>query len=997
MQQDHKSLNKYFAITAFFSAFFLYLFTMPPTTSFWDCAERIACSYMLQIPHPPGAPLYLLMGRIFSMFVPIEYVAYSINMMSVVASSISIMMLYLIIVRFVREFRGNPDLYDTYDKIATYFGALIGALTFAVSDSFWFTAVEAEAYAISLCFTSVSVWLVLKWSEHVERPESERWLILIAYVFGLAFGVHLLSLLSIFTVALIIYFKKYEFSFAGIITTAIISIGAFFLIFPFTIIQLPTIAGKFPELTGGLLGPTAFFLLVIISVSAGIYYSHKKGFKLLNIALLAYACILIGYSSYTLIFVRSMANPPIDQNSPDSVERFISYLSREQYGQNPLLFGPSYSNETGDIDRTNEKLFPRRYSREQVHTQKYAQYDSDWDFFWQYQISHMYLRYFAWNFIGKDADTQDARWTSGFNSSINSDSPGHNRFFYLPFILGLIGMFFHFRNDWKRALSVLVLFLATGFAIVVYVNQFPFQPRERDYSYTGSFFAYSIWIGLGASGLLFMLKDLLKGNKAAAMGLAVIMFFAVPFWMGSENYDDHDRSLQYVAPDYAYNLLNSLAPYSIIFTNGDNDTFPLWYLQDVEGIRRDVRVVNLSLLNTPWYILQMKNKYNYEAPPVPISYNDDEIQNIEQKFQFEKPSDFYRPQDIVIPVDKDILVRAFEDTTRLNESGISLNDNDFFDVPYVPDLDFDIPVEQLDDEVRWFYGGNYLGTDRQGNQLHYTRIQDDMILDILKTNNWIRPIYFAITVSQDGQMEMQPYFRLEGKAFRVVPTKQENQFGFIDPVIHGERLRSFRFREIDNEDAYFDENIRRMVDNYRTIITRQAQAWMEVNEPDSARYWMRWGEDKIPFDTIEGDMTSMVSYAYRYAQLDDMERALALSEKSLIRLEKSLTHNVARINEVDNQIQLLQTQANENRTDISKRRALEAEAAALSRNRDNLVTEISFDSSRFMIIQRIFFIAEMDDRAAELSFKINEITDGRVPFPTTREENLQNVRRIYGD
>ncbi len=997
MQTDHKSLNKYIAIGSFFSAFILYLFTMPPTTSFWDCPERIACSYMLQIPHPPGAPLYLIIARMFSMFVSPENVAYSINMMSVVASSISIMMLYLIIVRFVREFKGNPDTYDTFDRVALYGGAVIGAFTFAVSDSFWFTAVEAEAYAISLCFTSISVWLVLKWSEMAENPGSERWLVLIAYVFGLAFGVHLLSLLSIFMVALIIYFRNYEFSIKGFLITAVLSVGAFFLIFPFTIIQLPTIAGNFSDMTAGLLGPASFFIILIVFVVGGIYYTHKKRMRLANVLLLAYASILIGYSSYTLIYVRSKVDPPIDQNSPDTVDSFISYLKREQYGATPLLTGYSYNNQTGSIDRSYEKLFPRRHSSEARHLEKYAQYSSDLDYFWNYQIGHMYFRYFAWNFIGRDSDVQDARWISGFEQSQNTDNPAHNRYFYLPFFIGLLGMLFHFRTDWKRALSVLALFLATGVAIVFYVNQFPFQPRERDYSYTGSFFAFSIWVGLGASGMLFMLKDLLKNKIQGAYGLILLLFFALPVWMGSENYDDHDRSLQYVAPDYAYNLLNSLAPYAIIFTNGDNDTFPLWYLQDVEGVRRDVRVVNLSLLNTPWYILQMKNKYNYEAPPVPISYTDDQVENIEDKFSFQRPSDFYRPQELVIPVNKDLLRSAFEDTSRIGELIITGESDNFFDVPYTPELSFGIPVDQLDDEIRWFYQGNYLGSDRQGNELYYTRIQDDIILDILRTNQWVRPVYFAITVSQDGQLNMQPYFRLEGKAFRVVPVRQSQQFGYVDPVIHGERLREFRFREIDNPDAYFDENIRRMVDNYRTVITRQAQAWVELNQPDSARYWLRWGEDMIPFETIEGDMTSMVSYAYRYAQLNDFERATSLADKAIQKLEKSLTYNVRQINILDDRIAMIQNEIEENRTNLSKRQALEQELRSFASSRDNLVSEISFDSSRFMIVQRIFYMADMNDRAAEITAYVAATTDGRVPFPTNEEENLRNVQRIYGD
>lgn len=1000
MQQDHSRLNRIFGFTAFISAFLLYLSTMPPTTSFWDCAERIACSYLLQIPHPPGAPFYLILGRIFSMFMPVEYVAYSINMMSTLASSIAITMLYLIIVRFIREFKGDPNTYDTYDKIALYFGALIGALAFAVSDSFWFTAVEAETYALSLCFTSLVVWLSLKWSEQADNPGAERWLILIAYVFGLAFGVHLLSLLAIFSVALIIYFRKFEFSILGFVLTAVAAVASFFLIFPFTIIQLPTIAGAFPALTGGLFGPASFFLLLVGAIIGGIYYTHTRKLRLANVALLAYACILIGYSSYTLIFVRSMAQPPIDQNSPDTVDDFIKYLKREQYGATPLLYGATFNPEIGDIDRNNEKFFPRRHSRESRHIAKYAQYSSDFSFLWNYQLGHMYFRYFAWNFIGRDSDEQDAEWISGFSPSVNRDNPAHNRYFYLPFILGLIGMVFHFQRDWKRALSVLALFLATGVAIVIYLNQYPFQPRERDYSYTGSFFAFSIWIGLGASGLLYMIKDLVKSDKTVAYATSGIMFLAVPFWMGLQNYHDHDRSLQYVAPDYAYNLLNSVAPYAIIFTNGDNDTFPLWYLQDVEGVRRDVRVVNLSLLNTPWYILQMKNKYNYEAPPVPISYTDEEVRRIEDKFRFERPGDFYRPGEIVIPVDKEHLRRVFEDTTRISELGMGTIFPESATTSatlFAPEMSFEIPVDDLDNEVRWFYEGNLLGTDRQGNELRYTRIQDDMVLDILRTNRWERPVYFAITVSLDGQLNMQPYFRLEGKAFRVVPVRQDSQFGDIDPIIHGDRLRTFRFREVDNENAYFDENIRRMLDNYRTIITRQATAWMNLNEPDSAKYWLRWGEDNIPFTTIPGDLTSQVSYAYRYAQVGDAERSVNLAKSTSARIEASLRNSLSEINRIDDAIDRLQEDIRANRTNISRRQRLEAQLRSVAENRDFLVREISFDSSRFMIIQRVLYMAGLDAEADEITNLVNEITGGRVPFPSNREENRRQVNRIYPD
>jgi hypothetical protein len=1002
MQKDHNNLNKIFGLSVFLTSFILYLSTMPPTTSFWDCAERIACSYLLQIPHPPGAPLYLIMGRVFSMLAPPELVAYSINMMSVLASSFSILFLYLIIVRFVREFKGDPNTYDLFDKVGLYAGGIIGAITFAVSDSFWFTAVEAEAYAISLMFTSLVVWLALKWAEQHNRPRAERWIVLIAYVLGLAFGVHLLSLLSVFTVALIVYFKKYDFTIVGFLTTAAVAVAIFFSIFPFTIIYLPTIAEAFPEWSGGLLGPSMFFILLLVFIVGGVYYTHTKKLRLANIIFIAYACILIGYSSYTLIFVRSMAQPPIDQNSPDTVESFISYLKREQYGATPLLRGNTYNNELGEIDRNTEKLFPRRHSREARHLAKYAEYSSDFDYFVRYQIGHMYFRYFAWNFIGRDADTQDAAWISGFQSTINKDNPGHNRFFYLPFLLGFIGMMFHFRRDWKSALSVMALFLATGVAIVFYVNQFPFQPRERDYSYTGSFFAFSIWIGIGASGVIFMLKEAFRSKIAGAYGTAAILFAGVPFWMAMENYHDHDRSLQYVAPDYAYNLLNSLAPYAIVFTNGDNDTFPLWYLQDVEGVRRDVRVVNLSLLNTTWYIKQMKNKWNYEAPPVPISLSDEQVNRIEDKFRFERPGDFHTPRIISIPVDKNRLRLIFEDSTRIAEG---INSPIFLDqsaespapVSFAPEMSFGVPVDQLDNEVAWFYSGNFLGTDRSGNELYYTRIQDDMVLDILRTNRWERPVYFAITVAQDGQLDLQPYFRLEGKAFRVVPARENPELGGIDPVIHGERLRTFRFREIDNDKAYFDENIRRMVDNYRTIISRQAAAWADLNQLDSARYWMRWGEENIPFETIEGDMTSLVSYAYRYAQYGERDRSVALARLGLDRLRPFMMHNVNRINAVDDQIESLQNDIRTNRTNVSRRQRLESQLRNVSSSRESIVREISFDSSRYMILQSVFFMAGLDDEAQAVAFEVDQMTSGRVPFPQTREENRTQVRRIFGD
>lgn len=987
MGTDHKSINKAFAALSFLTALILYLLTLPPTASFWDCSERIACAWGLQIPHPPGTPFYLLLGRVFSMFTGPLSAAWMINFMSALASSLTIMLLYLIIVRFAREFKGyDVDQYPLIDRIALYGGGLVGALTFAVTDSHWFTSIEAETYALSLTFTAAVVWLIMKWSELHQNDRNERWLLLIVFLFGLAFGIHLLSLLSIFFVGLIIYFRKYDFELTGFITASAITVGIFFLIYPLTIIQLPALAGRFATATGGMFGPLIFLVLFGALIIYGIYYTHKKHYRFANIALLGYFLILIGYSSYSMIYIRSQVNPAIDQNSPDNVDAFISYLKREQYGQQPLLRGDSYSNETGRLERDNPKLFPRRYSPEPRHQQKYARFSSDLQFFLRYQVGHMYLRYFAWNFIGRDSDIQDARWISGFGTPDDMrDNPAHNRFYYIPFLLGMIGMLYHFRKDWKRALAVLVLFTATGLAIVAYLNQTPFQPRERDYSYTGSFFAFSIWIGLGATGLVELVRHYAKGNKFIGMGL-VMLLMTVPVLVGTQTYNNNDRSLRYVAPDYAYNLLNSTAPYSILFTNGDNDTFPLWYLQEVEGIRTDVRVVNLSLLNTEWYIKQMKNLWNHEAPPVPIDLTDSEVDRLNDKFQFRRASDFHQPGDYVIPVDKTFLQGVYDGEIEFPWAP-----------PEIPEeMKFSVPLDQVDDEVRWFYEGTFLGRDRDGNDIHYTRIQDDMIIEILRTNKWVRPVYFSTTVARDAQMNMQDYMSLEGKAFRIMPFRTH---GSHDPEIHSRRLKSFRLREINNEKAYFDQNIRRMMDNYRTIVNRHASAFMQGGQPDSAAYWLRWGEYHIPFSTIQGDPTSILNYAYRYAQLDENERAIALIALARKDLDRTMKRYLEDLDGLDQQISRLEDQLTERgRTmDSGRRRTLQNRLSVLQSDRQQLIRELSYDTSRYIIAQRIFYMNRMDEEALEIAAFIADVSGQRLPFPRTMEENRERAARILMD
>ncbi|MGM0589229.1 MAG: protein O-mannosyl-transferase family [Bacteroidota bacterium] len=995
MFTDHKSRNRLFAGFVFLAALILYTITLAPTASFWDAGEFIAVANGLQVTHPPGAPFYLLIGRFFSMFMPPLYVALSVNFVSALASALTVMFLYLIIVRLVREWKGHPDEYPKIDLVGMYGGAIIGALTFAVTDSFWFSAVESEVYALSMFFTSIVAWLAFKWSEHADDPGNERWLILIAYMFGLATGVHLLNLLVLFFVALIIYFRTRKVQLLSLVITGVIAIVSFFAIYPFTIITLPDLMDDITHATYGLVGPVIYIAIIGLTLAAGIYYTHTRNKRTANMVLIMYAMILIGYSSYALVFIRSMADPPIDENDPETVDDFVKYLKREQYGQTPLLSGYTYNNEKETIDRSSEKLFPRRHSGNERHLQKYAQYESDWDFFWNYQINHMYFRYFNWNFIGRDADIQDAGWNAGFRESDHEDNPAHNNYYFLPFLLGLFGLIFHFQRDWKRALSVFVLFFMTGLAIVIYLNQTPFQPRERDYAYVGSFFAFSIWIGLGATGIIELIKDYLNRNLIASYASLGVLFLAIPVLMLSENFHDHDRSERYVAPDYAFNLLNSCAPNAILFTNGDNDTFPLWYLQEVEGVRTDVRIVCLSLLNTDWYIKQLKNQWSHESAPLPISLTDDEIENLEDKFRFRNPDDFWTPKTVTVPVNKATLKNALASKQNYLEA-IGAADTSLA-IPY-EGVDYAMPVDSMDNQISYRVEGTFLGQDRDGSKLYYTRIQDDLIMDLIKTNQWVRPIYFATTVSRSSQLNLQPYFRLEGQAFRLVPKEHPGEdFGWIDTDIYTKRLRTFRYRELDNPDAYFDENIRRMIDSYRFGFTQLSDRFKELGQPDSALKYLTWGQEKVPFTTVQGDLNSQVTYAYRYADLEAYDQAVELAELAKQEMLKELVAKMDDYDRLQDELVAMDDRIQDARknADMTAGRQIQADMQSLLSRRENMMRDISYNSSRLMVIQRIYFMAGNTEQAKALADTANSLTHNRIGFPTTREENKKQVDQFY--
>nr|BCX01703.1 MAG: membrane protein [Bacteroidota bacterium] len=826
--------------------------TMAPTASFWDCGEFIATAHGLQIPHPPGAPFYLLLGRIFSMWVPDSQVALAVNLISVLASAFTVLLLYLTIVRLIFLYRGQDRAFylersaesslTPAEAIAIFGGSATGALVFAFSDSFWFNAVEAEVYAPSMLFTALVVYLALVWHTRAEEWHHERWLLLISYLFGLAIGVHLLNLLTLFFVTLIYYFRLFESDrpldswpdWKRLTGVGVLSVGLFVLIYPGIVQWLPALADD--------LGLVPFVVLLIGGVTAWLYWTQRRQRYAGNLVALATTLILIGYSSYALIVIRSQADPPIDENDPETAEAFVSYLKREQYGYTPLLVGRSYDNRTGWF--VEEKLFPRRWSEEPSHVQVYRQYASDWDFFWRYQVGHMYLRYLLWNFVGRDSDIQDAPWTTGFTRTGNEDNPGHNTYFALPLLLGLIGMAYHVLRDRRRALAVLVLFFMTGLAIVLYLNQPPLQPRERDYSYVGSFFAFSIWAGIGAKGLLELLIAQLRlswherrAAWAAALGLGVLLL--IPLRMLWVNWDDHDRSGNYVPPDYAYNLLNSCEKNAILFTNGDNDTFPLWYLQEVEGVRRDVRVVNLSLLNTTWYILQLKHQASRQSPPIRISLSDEEIRALAPRE--------WQPQTIRVPLDPQAARRI-----GLVRQG-----------------------ELLPPALEWRYAGRRLDQNRA-----YVIVSDLLVLDIVRQNLNERPIYFATTVSRDNQAGLQNFFQLEGLAYRVVPFQTNEPLGRVIPELLEARLASFRYRNLNNPRVYYDENTRRLIDNYRNFFIALAGAYRKAGKPDRALATLDRVQELVPFSVIPSDGVSYLLMAQEYAQAGARERALGLAREA---------------------------------------------------------------------------------------------------------------------
>jgi hypothetical protein len=875
-----------------------YLLTLEPTASFWDCGEFIACAYKLQVPHPPGAPTFLLLGRLLSLlsFGHPRAVPVLINALSGLSSAFTVLFLFWIITRLGRKLLLARTAFETETPEPSagqtwlLLGAgAVGALSFAFSDSFWFNAVEGEVYALSTLCTAAVVWSMLKWEERADRADSDKWLILIAYIIGLSIGVHLLNLLALPALALLYYYRRQARPtvVGGTFTLALslVLVGAVLVgIIP----GLPTLAGwvevhainslGLPYNSGVLL----FGLLLVGLIWYGFRLSFQRRSQLLNTALLCFVFVLIGYSTYLVVPIRASFKPTINQNDPSNVLSFVSYLKREQYGSRPLLYGPQfnaqytslaegaprYRRENGQYvevlprtqepvyDEADQMLLPRLYSADPAHIQAYNKWVPDLNanprqpsenpkptmgqnlgFLLRYQMGHMLWRYFGWNYIGRESDVQQAGVVTPFSASPRTLpariglSPAHNNFYAIPFLLGLVGLFTQLRRRGHDALIVGLLFLFTGLAIVVYLNQPPIEPRERDYTFCGATFAFAIWIGLGVLGLAQLLRGVLQHSQLRT-ALAVLLGAAAPAILVAQGWDDHNRANRYLSVDAAHNLLSSCAPNAILFTSGDNDTFPLWYAQEVEGLRTDVRVIVLTYLNTDWYIQQMK-RAGYLSQPLPISMSDKAYGQGTNDVLYHNPNAAVDSLDL-----KQFISLVGQDSPLLgvqNEGQrlMTYPSNKFFlqvDTTAVRRLGI-IPADrqqQLVPELRWT-----MGRTMEKKNL--------VILDILATNNWQRPIYFSSTLPPSDYMNLEPYFQLEGLAYRLLPlrapqTGKQAEEGYVDKTIcYDTLMRKFHYRGLANAHIFYDENSLRFPSYYRDKFARLANAYLADGEVAKAR------------------------------------------------------------------------------------------------------------------------------------------------------------------
>ena len=1050
--KQYKLVNNLTGWITFLIAATVYLLTIEPTASFWDCGEFITTGYKLEVGHPPGAPFFMLMANFFTQLggSPSE-AARMVNCMSALMSGACILFLFWTITHLVRKLVIKDENNITRGQLITVMGSgLVGALAYTFSDTFWFSAVEGEVYAFSSLFTAVVFWLILKWEDVADEPHSDRWLILIAYLTGLSIGVHLLNLLCLPAIVLVYYYKKVPDANAkgsilaligsmvlvavvlyGIVP-GIVKVGGWFELLFVNTLSMPFNSGvivyvvllaaclvwgvyeSYTErdklrmalsfvLTIAMLGipfyghgaSSVVIGLIVIALlwlylnpktQARIKEKYRVSARTLNTALLCTMMMVIGYSSYALIVIRSTANTPMDQNSPEDIFTLGEYLGREQYGTRPLFYGPAYSSKVAldvkdgyceprigyqgtkfirkektspdekdqyieipgrfEYEYAQNMLFPRMYSS--AHTQQYlawqdikghdVPYDqcgemvmvnmpTQWEnikFFFSYQLNWMYWRYFMWNFAGRQNDLQGfgeiehGNWITGISFIDNwligdqtlvptelKENKGHNVYYCLPLLLGIIGLLWQAYRGQKGIQQfwiVFFLFFMTGIAIVLYLNQTPSQPRERDYAYAGSFYAFAIWIGMGVAGLIRLLQHYAKMKELPAAALVSIVCLFVPIQMASQTWDDHDRSGRYMCRDFGQNYLMSLQETGnpIIYTNGDNDTFPLWYNQETEEFRTDARTCNLSYLQTDWYIDQMKRPA-YDSPSLPITWD---------RSEYVEGTNEYVPVQPEFKKSIDALYAQAEKEALTGNPEARINvQKEFGENPYElknilkywvrgknPDLRViptDSIVIKVDKEAVRRSGmlipgdtiPDYMHISLKGKRALYK--SELMMLEMLAESNWERPLYIAVSVGQENQLGKSNHFIQEGLAYRFTPFDTNKTGVRIDSEkMYDNLMNKFKFGGIDEPGIYIDENAMRMCYSHRRIFSQLIDQLLREGKNDKARKALDYVEKMIPAGNVPYDwQNGSLTLAEAYYKLNDLENGdrltAALGDKAV--------------------------------------------------------------------------------------------------------------------
>ncbi len=910
----------------------IYTFTVEPTVSYWDSGEFIASSYGLQIPHAPGAPFYLLVGKMFSFLAmgDLSQIAFWVNMVSVVSSALTIAFLYWIIICLGRKLfnitRGNENINQA---MTLMLGGIIGAFAYAFSDSFWFSAVEAEVYAMSSLMTAFVVWAILKWEQVEDAATGNKWLLLIAYVIGLSIGVHPLNILAVPSICLIYYFKKYKYSTKGVFYTLGISALLIVLLMFGLRIGLVGMAKYFeifsvnslslPFGTGALL----FSIMVVAGLGYLIYRSYQKKQIVLNTAMLGLVYLIIGFASYGVIIIRSQHNPPLDPNNPENLPNFIYYLNMEQYGTRPLLYGPHYNAQPVDnehlgpvyakgdneyevaykkfrykYDDKDMTILPRMYSSEKSHKEAYEKwsglsptqnpdFSDNIKFMFNYQLGHMYWRYFLWNFSGKASDNEGADWIGPWETSQRmptelAANKGRNNYFMLPLLLGILGLLFNLKRDNRSFLTIITLFLITGVILVLYLNSPSVEPRERDYIYVGSFFAFAIWIGFGAMAVYNFIFSRLQ-NARFTMVLASIITLGIPGIMLLENWDDHNRSDRYYSLDAAINTLESCPPNAILFSGGDNDTYPLWYAQEVEGIRQDVRVVVSTYFNADWNIEQMKRDA-HSSKALPISFEKEDFKrgvndyvylNINPKFD----SGISLTQYLhLLKEEHPALVQQTPDGNRFSVSPskiftLDVNKNKVLASGIIPERTTNL----LQDTMSFVVKGN-----------GFTK-GDLMQLDLIANNNWERPICFTYTAKVNSGLKFDDYLVQQGQALRLLPIKNPNPGSdFIDTdTMYSNVMTKFKWRGLDDPSIYYNQYYKRQMLTPRSNFNSLAQALMQEGDFDRARKVINESIAVIPDDTIPYDITTATTVQL-LLNLEEQTMAKEIAHTMMDRADRAL-------------------------------------------------------------------------------------------------------------